>query len=116
MIQTKPSIIKNPYQNDMKNIMQIFPSSLVYSIQGDYFIKINKDEVNNLFIFLKRHTEFTFNQLIDITAIDHSERKLRFEVVYQLLSLSNQQRLTISLFIAEGTTLDTITSIYPSAG
>ncbi len=53
---------------------------------------------------------------MDISAIDHPERKLRFEVVYQLLSITYNQRISVSVSVSEGVAIDSAVSIYPSAG
>jgi NADH:ubiquinone oxidoreductase subunit C len=55
-------------------------------------------------------------QLIDLTAVDYPSRKLRFEVIYQFLSITYNQRITISTSVNEGNSLDSITSLYSSAG
>src|SRR4051812_32166662 len=38
-----------------------------------------------------------FRQLIDITAVDYPDRELRFEVVYHLLSMHQNQRVRIKV-------------------
>ena len=53
---------------------------------------------------------------MDITAVDHPERKMRFEIIYQLLSVSYKQRLTVSISVSEGVALSSAINLYPSAG
>jgi len=66
--------------------------------------------------YLKSATFSYYEQLRDITGIDHVKQDLRFEVVYQLLSITNTKRLIISVFTSEGSALTSVTSIYSSAG
>ncbi len=109
-------INNNNFNFISKKLSKRFPSILFYSIQNEFVVKVPKNLVKNFFTFLKYHTTTNFAQLIDITAIDHPERQYRFEVVYQLLSYSYNQRLTVNVSVPEGYNVDSITSIYPSAG
>lgn len=65
--------------------------------------------------FLKYHTRCSFNQLTTITAIDHYDRKLRFEVVYPLLSRIYGRRLFVSVAISDEDVLESINELYASA-
>jgi NADH:ubiquinone oxidoreductase subunit C len=99
-----------------KKLSKRFPPIIFYSIQNEFVVKIPKFLVKKFFIFLKQHTTTNFAQLVDITAIDYPERQFRFEIVYQLLSYTYNQRLTVNVSVPEGYNVDSITSVYPSAG
>ena len=101
---------------EKSQLVKFFPNIFYYSIKGEWVIKISAQNVTPLLTFLKYHTGTSYAQLIDITAIDHPERKQRFEVVYQLLSVFYNQRISISVFVSEGQSLDSVVSIYPAAG
>jgi NADH-quinone oxidoreductase subunit C len=66
--------------------------------------------------FLKKFTLCCYEQLRDISAIDHVESDLRFEVVYQLLSVTNCKRLSVTVFVSEGGSVQSSTGLYSSAG
>ncbi len=100
----------------MYDLAKVFPPVLFYSVQGEWVVKTSEANLASLLIFLKHHTPTYYRQLRDISAIDHPERKLRFEVVYQLLSITYNQRISVSVSVSEGTSLDSAVSIYPSAG
>jgi NADH-quinone oxidoreductase subunit C len=51
--------------------------------------------------FLKNDPRLLFNVLIDITAVDYLGRDPRFDVVYQLLSLSFNRRLQVRIGVPE---------------
>ena len=93
-----------------------FPPILFYAFQGEYVVKTSASYIIPLLTFLKIHTESNYNQLRDITAIDHSKRKFRFEIVYQLLSITYNQRLIVSVSLSEIDSIESVTSIYSSAG
>ena len=48
---------------------------------------------------LKDNESLSFNQLIDITAIDYPSKEKRFELVYILLSLKKNKKIILKTFI-----------------
>ncbi len=97
-------------------LAKVFPSAIFYTLNGEAGAKIPSNQLLPFLTFLKKHTSTEFNQLRDISAIDYPERKFRFEIVYQLLSIKYNQRFTVSVSVSEGTALASVTSLYPSAG
>lgn len=79
-------------------------------------ITITSSRLNELLTFLKGSTPFYYEQLMDITGIDLAKLDLRFEIVYQLLSITNQKRLSINVFLSEGAALNSATNVYAAAG
>jgi len=75
---------------------------------------MNKIEI--FFFFLKHFTYALFKQLIDLSFVDYPERKLRFELFYNLLSVRYNSRLTVLSSVSEDSYVDSVTAIYPSAG
>lgn len=78
--------------------------------------KIAPDQLIFVITFLKKGSIFYYEQLIDSSAIDNYKEDRRFEVVYQLLSIIHSKRISISVALAEGHGVNSITSLYPSAG
>ena len=115
-------VFKNEFQfievqeHIQSSLTKIFPLSLVFILQEELVVKTSSKYVRPLLIIIKRHTPRSYQQLIDITAVDHPKQKQRFEIVYQLLSVKYNQRLMLSVSVSEGIMLDTVTSIYASAG
>jgi NADH-quinone oxidoreductase subunit C len=99
-----------------QRISRYFPSILFYAVGGEYVIKVPASQLSKLLFFLKHHSLALYRQLIDVSAVDYPERKFRFEVFYNLLSLTYNQRLTITVSVPEAMPLDSVASIYPSAG
>jgi NADH-quinone oxidoreductase subunit C len=50
-----------------------------------------------------------------MTAVDYPERKDRFDVVYQMLSMSNNMRLRIVATVSEGQTVPSVTGVFMAA-
>jgi NADH-quinone oxidoreductase subunit C len=59
--------------------------------------------------------EFAFSVLIDICGVDWPQRSMRFDVVYHLLSLTNNSRVRLKLQTDENTLVPTIVGIFPAA-
>jgi NADH-quinone oxidoreductase subunit C len=66
---------------------------------GEDAIVIARDQAAEVFRTLHDDGEFAFEFLIDVTAVDWPERRPRFEVVYQLKSMSRNQRLRVKIHL-----------------
>ncbi|MES2253306.1 MAG: NADH-quinone oxidoreductase subunit C [Pseudomonadota bacterium] len=64
---------------------------------------------------LSDHHSCEFKQLMDITAVDYPGRTQRFEVVYHLLSLSQNIRLRIKINVEEGSSVPSTTQVFNCA-
>jgi len=69
---------------------------------GQNSIVIARDDAPRIFAALRDDPELTFEFLMDVTAVDWPDRKPRFEVVYQLKSMSNNQRLRVKIRVGAG--------------
>ena len=65
--------------------------------------------------FLKADQSCKFSTLIDITAVDHPERAKRFDVVYHMLSMYQNQRIRLRVSVREEDMVSSITDVHPSA-
>ncbi len=65
--------------------------------------------------FLKTEPTCKFTSLIDLTAVDYPERTKRFDVVYHLLSMHQNQRVRLRVSIRQDDTIASITSVHPGA-
>ena len=59
--------------------------------------------------------EFQFQQLIDLCGVDYPTRPLRFDVVYHLLSLTQNLRVRLKVQTDEDTPVPSATPAYPVA-
>lgn len=65
--------------------------------------------------FLKTDQTCRFSTLVDITAVDFAQRERRFDVVYHLLSMYQNQRVRIRLEAREDEMIPSVVSVFPSA-
>lgn len=65
-------------------------------------IQIEREHMQSVFKELRDGAHFKFNMLVDLTAVDWLDSKTpRFEVVYQLLSLTFMHRLCVKVGVDE---------------
>ena len=105
-------------------IMQSFPSVMRSSLsvvnENSFFkeivLNIPSNYLTQALTFLKKGSFFYYEQLIDVSAIDHYKEEIRFEVIYQLLSITHTKRIRLSVSLSESSGVNSATSIYSSAG
>ena len=84
--------------------------------QGDATAVVRPGSLTKIVEFLKNDSRTLFDVLIDITAVDSPERKPRFDVVYQLLSLPFNRRIKIKVMMEDGEpAVDSLTPFWGSA-
>ena len=64
---------------------------------------------------LKDDEDLCFTQLTDVTAVDYPERELRFEMVYQLLSVKKNRRMRLVVAVGEADIVPSVVPLYASA-
>ena len=87
----------------------------VQSINGQLVYRCELDKLFETLVLLKNTETLNFCQLTDLTAVDYPDRLQRFELVYQLLSIENNERVRIICSIDDGQIVPSVTSIYKSA-
>ena len=65
--------------------------------------------------FLRSDPNCRFSTLIDITAVDHPARPARFDVVYHLLSMYQNQRIRVKAKAREDELVPSLIGVYPAA-
>ena len=104
--------------NFAKSLLKMVPKWLQYyvSSKNELIIYVYPDSVIPLLFFLRDHMNTQYKVLIDVTAVDYPSRSLRFEVVYNLLSIHYNARIRVKTCVNEIQPLLTSTQVYSSAG
>ena len=79
-------------------------------------IEVNWDAIVTVLSFLRDDSNCQFRQLMDICGVDYPGRERRFEVVYHLLSLRQNQRIRVKLSTDETTPVPSATGVFSAAG
>jgi NADH-quinone oxidoreductase subunit C len=83
---------------------------------GELMVTTSRDGVMRLMKLLRDDANCLFKVLVDVTAADYPERAERFEVVYNLLSLSHNQRIRVKVATDENEPVPSMTQLFNSAG
>lgn len=78
-------------------------------------ILIHPEGVVPVMTFLKEHHKTQFQSFIGVTAIDVPARVYRFEVIYLLLSLRNNNRIRVKTYTDELTPVESVTPLFEGA-
>lgn len=100
------------------SLIQMFPKYIekaIYS-KGELTITVKPAHLIQLMKILKNHTNCQFKSLSDLCAVDYPERKERFEIVYNLLSVRYNARIRVKTNVDELTPVPSITSLHNAAG
>jgi NADH-quinone oxidoreductase subunit C len=83
---------------------------------GELMLTVRREAIGSVLKLLRNDANCLFQMLIDITAVDYPERAERFEVVYNLLSLKQNQRIRVKVTTDEEKPVPTVSDVYPAAG
>ncbi|WND02414.1 NADH-quinone oxidoreductase subunit C [Temperatibacter marinus] len=84
--------------------------------RGELTITVRRDHILKVLTFLRDDPECMFKLLMDVCGVDYPERIERFDVVYHLLSMSNNARIRVKVHTDEEKTVPSAVSVFPSAG
>ena len=82
---------------------------------GELALSVRPEGIVKVLIFLRDDVNCRFKQLVDVCGVDFPEREPRFEVVYNLLSLTNNSRIRVKVATAEETPVPSVTGVFSSA-
>jgi NADH-quinone oxidoreductase subunit C len=82
---------------------------------GELNLKADAARIVEVLTRLRDDPECPFVQLIDLCGVDYPQRAKRFDVVYHLLSLTQNRRVRVKIEAAEDAPVPTIVSVYPCA-
>jgi NADH-quinone oxidoreductase subunit C len=83
---------------------------------GELCVRVERAALPKVLGFLRDDPKCRFTVLCDICGVDFPDRPLRFEVVYNLLSMSLNQRIRIKVETDEGEPVPSAIALYSCAG
>ncbi len=88
-----------------------------YSIlAGELVLQVDREKIVPVLQFLRDDRESAFKVLVDVCGVDYPEREERFDVVYNLLSLNQNQRVRVKVRTSENIPVPSVTGIFSAAG
>ena len=82
---------------------------------GELVVGARLEAIDRVLKFLRDDINCQFKLLMDVCGVDYPEREQRFEIVYNLLSLTHNQRIRIKVACDEDTPVPTVTGVFSSA-
>jgi NADH-quinone oxidoreductase subunit C len=82
---------------------------------GELTVTVTQASLVSFLGFLKTDATCRFSTLVDITAVDYPARERRFDVVYHLLSMYENQRIRVRAEAREEDIFPSVIDVYPAA-
>jgi len=82
---------------------------------GELCLDARAEGIVRVLTLLRDDVNCRFKQLVDVCGVDYPEREPRFEVVYNLLSLTNNNRIRVKVRTDEDTPVPTVTGVFSAA-
>jgi len=82
----------------------------------ELIVTVQAPSIVRVLSFLRDDSACLFKVLVDICGVDYPERERRFEVVYNLLSLRQNQRIRVKVVTDERTPVPSVVSVFSAAG
>lgn len=93
------------------------PNDVISSVveDGDVVVHVQRPSIAKVLKFLRDDSNCQFTQLVDLCGVDYPEREERFEVVYHLLSMTQNLRVRVKVAAAEDTPVPTVAGVFSCA-
>jgi NADH-quinone oxidoreductase subunit C len=82
---------------------------------GQLSVRVAAENIADVCDYLRQHDEPPFNYISDITCVHYPLQDKPFELVYNLYSISANQRVRLKANIAENMGLPSVTGVWPAA-
>ena len=82
---------------------------------AELVLRVRGEGLLDVMAMLRDSPQFAFEQLMDLCGLDWPDRPLRFEVVYNLLSLSRNRRIRVVTEVADGGSVPSVAGLWPCA-
>ena len=79
-------------------------------------LNVQREDICYVLKFLRDDARCRFTQLMNVTAVDYPDHTERFSIVYNLLSLTNNDRIRLKTTASETDIVPSATSVFSSAG
>ncbi len=108
-------VVSNPEETSLRALLGSAVLALTTAL-GETALTVPREQIVGVLKSLRDAQDHQYEMLVDICGVDFPARPERFEVVYNLLSLSRNKRLRVKALTDENTPVPTVTSIYSAAG
>jgi len=83
--------------------------------RGELVIQVKRDDIVRVLTYLRDNVNCQFKQLVDLCGVDYPEREERFEVVYNMLSMTLNRRIRVKVRTG-GEPVPSVVGVFSTAG
>ncbi len=84
--------------------------------RGELMLQVPAAAIAKVLAFLRSDSSCQFKVLVDLCGVDYPSRSPRFDVVYNLLSLTHNHRIRVKIQAGEDSPVPSVTSVHKGAG
>mgnify|MGYP001433081801 CR=1 FL=1 len=84
-------------------------------INDELILIVSSEKIIEVLTFLRDDSSCQFKMLIDICGVDFPNREIRYEVIYNLLSLTHNQRIRLKVNTNSESPIPSVVSVYSAA-
>jgi len=101
----------------VKKLIEKFPGSIsdTKTFRDEFNVTVQKKDIFEICRFLYSDPDLQYQMLTDLCGVDYFPESPRFEVVYLLYSMKNQQRLRLKIKVGESESVSSVESIWKAA-
>lgn len=96
-------------------LLKLLPILTYQKIQDENILVILNSHLVFILLFLKKHIGYQYKILSCISGVDFLGKTYRFSIIYDLLSLTFNNRIRIKIFVDEITFVTSCTSVFVNA-
>jgi len=78
-------------------------------------VTVRPETIVKVLTFLRDNVNCQFKVLMDVCGVDYPDRDDRFDVVYNLLSMTHNSRIRVKVSVPENEAVPSVTGVYSSA-
>jgi NADH-quinone oxidoreductase subunit C len=101
------------FSADLEAIKAKFDVKEAYIQVGQMVVFINANDIYGVLELMRDELEYT--QLSEMSAIDWLAKENKFEIFYQMLSMTKRKRIRVKYFIENGQAVDSVEKLFRSA-
>merc|ERR1711966_530020 len=101
--------------NSVKIFLTIFPVENISFYNNEITLTVEAKHILNVLKFLKQHSHCQYHVLVSLTAVDYLQQQNRFELNYELLSLTFNNRLRIKIYLNELELINSCENLFSAA-
>ena len=100
-----------------EHLAAVFPREVLHwsAPLDELCVGVEAQAIVNVLTHLRDDVNCQFKQLMDVCGVDHPERTRRFDVVYNLLSLTHNRRIRVKLETDEETPVPSVAGVFSAA-